>query len=251
MQTVETTCGSFDAITIESTDYFSLCVKKWNKFSNNIRYPRDEQVYALAQKLTGGNFELFVTLMGDKYELYKNLDKIQISINYKFYHEFNDFLNLCQKEPYNSKIRKSVNWKKKFDEMAEWLENVKFNRIVVERQIKVIGEVIKRQEDIAEARYEEMKPLIDEINADVKDVHNVELIAGQNVFHLINDGEITQQKGGELYGERGVFVLKPPLPIPINWFVFPKKGRDQYSYAIIDENTAIKIREKMESMCQL
>lgn len=46
-----------------------------------------------------------------------------------------------------------------------------------------------------------------------EELHSEELINERDVFRIWNDGEIDLQKGGELYGQRSVFTMKPAVSV--------------------------------------
>jgi hypothetical protein len=91
-------------------------------------------------------------------------------------------------------------------------------------------------------------------NTMIKDMiimyHNPDLVKstespnGNRIYHIYSDGEITNQKGGFAYLRRSEFTTKGPIDGLKKMNVFPIENGD-YSYAIVTEEDAIKIREEM------
>jgi len=99
---------------------------------------------------------------------------------------------------------------------------------------------------------------ISEINQQVTDLHYSHYVnnpdglvikdaqPGDNtIYHLYNDGEITMQKGGWAYGNRGEFTLHFSVIYGSSPFTFPKKS-GEHTYAILTEDECLTMREKMK-----
>ncbi len=85
-----------------------------------------------------------------------------------------------------------------------------------------------------------------DIQALAKKYHNPKLVKCDHVVKVWSDGEITTEKGGDLYGERSLHQFKPPATTEN--FVFPeecenivKNGR-AYQFAIVTSEQAMIIR---------
>ena len=67
---------------------------------------------------------------------------------------------------------------------------------------------------------------------------------GNLIYHLYNDGEITQQKGGYAYMARTEFTKDYPLKNSLDSKCFPIK-KNNIGYAIMTYENAQKIRKMM------
>ena len=83
--------------------------------------------------------------------------------------------------------------------------------------------------------------------------HNTNLVihtqspSENTIYHIYYDGEITHQKGSWAYLDRHEFTQLQPihnLHKDLLSLTFPKK-RGEFSYAIVTEEDAINIRNKM------
>jgi hypothetical protein len=86
--------------------------------------------------------------------------------------------------------------------------------------------------------------------------HNEKLIEEHQVFHIWNDGRITQTKGGHLYGGRTLFKIHVPLTEKNMFGRFPCKDKsfnnDQTaSFAIVPEEVALEIRNEMKQILKI
>ena len=72
---------------------------------------------------------------------------------------------------------------------------------------------------------------------------------GNLIYHLYNDGEITQQKGGYAYKARSEFTLESPIFIKnsLDPNYFPIKIND-IGYAIMTYENALIIRNLMMAL---
>ncbi len=69
---------------------------------------------------------------------------------------------------------------------------------------------------------------------------------GNTIFHIYSDGEITQQKGGKAYGQRSEFSYQYSVGKKIPKEMFPLY-RNDYGYAIVTYEDALKIRELIKN----
>jgi hypothetical protein len=67
---------------------------------------------------------------------------------------------------------------------------------------------------------------------------------GNLIYHLYNDGEITQQKGGYAYKQRTEFTMEMPIKNILDPNNFPMKVND-FGYAIMTNQNALIIRNLM------
>jgi hypothetical protein len=73
------------------------------------------------------------------------------------------------------------------------------------------------------------------------------------IYHIYNDGEITEQKGGHAYGMRNVRTWYGPIiraeSLPLR---FKNERKDIYgvsvSYSIVTDEQALKIREEIKAL---
>lgn len=73
------------------------------------------------------------------------------------------------------------------------------------------------------------------------------------IYHIYNDGEITEQKGGHAYGMRSVRTWYEPIPraerLPLK---FKNESTNCYgvsiSYSIVTDKQAIKIRKEIADL---
>ena len=85
----------------------------------------------------------------------------------------------------------------------------------------------------------------------VKGCDNPELATyndGEKIYHIYNDGEITEQKGGDMYLRRNERTLREYYDIGHNFdhTEFPHKtSSKKYGYAIVTHEDALKIRDLM------
>jgi hypothetical protein len=70
---------------------------------------------------------------------------------------------------------------------------------------------------------------------------------GNLIYHLYNDGEITQQKGGRAYKQRTEFTMKMPIKNILDPNNFPMKLND-FGYAIMTNENALIIRNLMMTL---
>lgn len=67
---------------------------------------------------------------------------------------------------------------------------------------------------------------------------------GNLIYHLYNDGEITQQKGGYAYKARTEFTMESSIKNRLDPKYFPIK-KDDIGYAIMTYENAIIVRKLM------
>lgn len=70
---------------------------------------------------------------------------------------------------------------------------------------------------------------------------------GNLIYHLYNDGEITQQKGGSAYRARNEFTIKIPINNILDPKCFPITVND-LGYAIMTYENALIIRNLMMTL---
>jgi hypothetical protein len=100
--------------------------------------------------------------------------------------------------------------------------------------------------------------ILDEIRKTISKLHNENLIDtsiapnGNYIFHLYNDGEITEQKGSWAYGSRTERTLVDKIHnLNLDYKMFPKNknvGNTIYGFLICNYNDAITIRKMMEKI---
>jgi len=94
---------------------------------------------------------------------------------------------------------------------------------------------------------------MEEINDKIKSSHNTKLInkdmsPNENtIYHIYNDGEITQQKGSYAYMQRAEITIKPAVQYK-HIFNFPNKNVNGIGYAIVSENDANIIRDMLKKI---
>ncbi len=91
---------------------------------------------------------------------------------------------------------------------------------------------------------ESIKEVIDQSH-DPSLINPDEAPNGNTIFHIYSDGEITQQKGGKAYGQRSEFSYHYSLSKKIPKELFPL-SRNEYGYAIVTYEDALKIRELIQ-----
>lgn len=95
-----------------------------------------------------------------------------------------------------------------------------------------------------------------ELRSTLLKCHNKQLCKEPIVYHIYNDGTITRQKGGEIYGWRTEFTEFDPrtkdqfvtfdaYDFCFNKNVFPLQKFNKYGYAITTLDDAIRLRELM------
>jgi hypothetical protein len=97
--------------------------------------------------------------------------------------------------------------------------------------------------------------IVQKINFLITKYHNPSLVNrkespnGNRIYHIYDDGKITNQKGSYAYLQRNEFVNFYSIPnININLKLllnFPIQNHDNEYYAIVDEKHAIEIRKLM------
>ncbi len=150
--------------------------------------------------------------------------------------------------------RKVYNIKNEIDdkliqEVDQYIKNNEYVSKINDMRIMILSDIIKENESKIELQ--ENKNEINEINKEVKSLHNPKLKENMRVYHLWSDGEIDSTKGGEIYNMRSTFTMKPPITKNGSYFSFPvlNDGKDNsQTYAIIEENDAYMIREKMKKI---
>lgn len=91
--------------------------------------------------------------------------------------------------------------------------------------------------------------LVPEINARVVAAHNTQLEKCDHVYHLYNDGEITMEKGGDLYGRRNRHIYSNGCrSIAQKGFRFPIPAGNN-SYALLTREECIAFRTEMIDLC--
>lgn len=109
--------------------------------------------------------------------------------------------------------------------------------------VNIKEEYKQKVKRIFENKYEEIQKLIDSSH-DPKLIKQNEQPNANIIYHIYNDGEITQQKGGWAYLRRTEFSIKGPICKEIPTVNFPL-GKGQYKYAITTLEDALKIRKLM------
>lgn len=90
--------------------------------------------------------------------------------------------------------------------------------------------------------------LVEDINTAIKKYHDKSLLNHHSVCHLYSDGEVTLQKGGDLYGRRTEHVAEYGASFPpIQGIEFPDKVISGHGQATLPYDEAIKIRRMMMS----
>jgi hypothetical protein len=99
------------------------------------------------------------------------------------------------------------------------------------------------------------KMTIDELCDMINKCHNPSLVDPNEapnsniIYHIYSDGEITRQKGGDVYLRRNEFPVETSLCVNFNVEVFPLKKHvnkhDTYGYAIVTQEDAKMIRNAM------
>lgn len=92
---------------------------------------------------------------------------------------------------------------------------------------------------------------MESLNKKIVESHNPKLVDpkaapnGNIIYHLYSDGTITFQKGGDAYGQRTMFDLKPGVYKLSKLFTFPLKGDGEDTYAILTQKECVAFREEM------
>ena len=115
----------------------------------------------------------------------------------------------------------------------------------------------KTRERYLETIQRRQEELISLINQKVKEYHNIDLIRcdespnANHIYKLWEDFEVTSEKGGYAYGNRGVFSLRPALFHRRPEFIeaFPIKGEP--GYAIMKERHCEEIYGLMREYLEL
>lgn len=83
------------------------------------------------------------------------------------------------------------------------------------------------------------------VQKEIIDAHDKKWTEKRNVVHLYSDGEITCQKGGELYGHRTMFTITPRLVAKFKMDLPMVSG--DVSFAIVESlDVANQLRQKLE-----
>ena len=81
----------------------------------------------------------------------------------------------------------------------------------------------------------------------IHEAHNPKLVEEAYVTKVWEDGEITQEKGGELYGARTLHCLAMGFADGIPVEMMPKQNT-KHGFAIVTSADAEKIREEIGTM---
>ncbi len=135
-----------------------------------------------------------------------------------------------------------VNWEAAFDELVKFKENLEKHVLVCKIKIMIYEKKVQEMEEQNMKKSKELEKEIKKIEELVKEKHNKELAKELHVYHLYNNGELTNQKGGELYLSRSEFTFEAPLVVPN--FTFPIECGKR-TYAILSEEDAHCIRNMM------
>lgn len=70
---------------------------------------------------------------------------------------------------------------------------------------------------------------------------------GNRIYHLYDDGEITNQKGSWAYQQRSEFSSEYPFIYGKSPYIFPNKC-GEHSYVILTESECKEMRAKMQQL---
>jgi len=145
-------------------------------------------------------------------------------------------------------FEKEVDWEFACNELTEHIEKNKELIILQEKLNDILEKKIKEIENKIIINSEE-NDIIKNIESTVKKLHDDGVIKNitqkSDVYHLYSDGEISRQKGGNIYGMRIESTVCPSIIVP--QFKFPLKYGQQ-TYAIISHEDAVNIREQMSQV---
>jgi hypothetical protein len=88
----------------------------------------------------------------------------------------------------------------------------------------------------------------------IKKAHNPMLVkpneapAGNMIYHVYNDGEVTLQKGGDAYLCRSESIMRYGFSSTVSSDLFPMKidnGKKIHGYAIVTSEDAYKIHDEI------
>lgn len=194
-------------------------------------------------KFPGYDDNTFRKNLGDSYNTYIFLEntsaKLFSKLDYSVVKEYWDF-NVGEMKPYS----KRIDWEREIIELQKYL--------LIHRKIRYVSrKIVALLEDAIDRLSRDVKLRIPTQNLDmlkslVNKLHDPALIACSSVTHIYNNGEITSQKGGEIYGHRSEFVSFPFIPeYNGNILDFPVRCSSNLSYAVVTDLDARKIREQM------
>jgi len=130
--------------------------------------------------------------------------------------------------------------------VEKFINDAQVSREVCDRQISLLESALAERREKLSRVWESKQHPIREIERLAMSIHNPDLVRESRVYHLYNDGEFTNQKGGNIYGDRSEFSQHPPLPVPP--MTFPVVRSDGISYAIVTETDGEMLREKMREL---
>lgn len=221
---------------------YERCVAVWSQFliEREERYPNYGHLYFLQKNLCDNKHNKLKDILGPDHDDYNRLNELSTTIDFTFFNKFNELVSNGKNDDFD--------WYHLYTEIEAWLKIIDLNHSIVDQQIEIIENKISEIKLKHKEKYEVLQSSIEEINREVNDLNDYSLTSDIHVYHLYNDGEIVSQKGGDLYLERSIFQMRPPLMIPLDWFTFPIKCNGEYSYAIVDRKTADNIRIKIEKL---
>lgn len=142
----------------------------------------------------------------------------------------------------------SIDWENETLDLEEYIITYKRISLVIKELVDILEKAISNLSNksvavLTEDRLEKIKALASEF-------HNPSLAKKNTVTHIYNSGEITSQKGGDIYGSRTEFILFPAIPEYKNIQIeFPMKCFPD-TYAIVTDSNAKKIRQLMIDVLQ-
>jgi hypothetical protein len=117
----------------------------------------------------------------------------------------------------------------------DYLKNVANERHIYETLITLVESWIKKnRKDFHDPQLE----------AEICAADNDEWINQDDVTEFYNDGQITSQKGGELYGHRSVFTMAPALLHNFN-LTLPRKNGERTFAIVKSTEVAGSFRDRM------
>ncbi len=219
---------------MDSNDRFQTLKKQATDIVESIPYNKLIELGRTIVNAKEG--ETLEEIMGDLQPTIDVLRQIEPTFDYEVFRKY---------EQYTIKD-KTVDWEQACKEMKEFIEKVKkhahINHVMVMIYQQKYDEI--KSEALEKATHKD--DMIKEIEELAKEHHDMSLVKERHVTHLYNDGEITSQKGGDIYGMRNQHCMYSALIVPP--ISFPIEDRNGFSYAILTDENANMIRNKMKQL---
>ncbi len=215
-----------------------------HKQASDVKQPFYEREIFLIRKITGHDWgNGLEEALGDLWQGYSVVSSLEEQIDYDVLRKHWNYSKGSVQDDSSE-----VDWSSSCDELNDYIKKVENMRKISDVKIMILEKKVVEMEKQSMEKPHEMSSLVQEIHAEVEKLHSKELTKNHSVYHLYNDGEITSQKGGDIYLMRTEHNWVSSLPIPKSTFTFPIEARNGFTYAILTEPDARRIRDKMSQL---